>query len=140
VKNSYNDLLEHSKDISNQQKEELSNVNKALKNESSKSIETIVNINHEIRNNNKYIAEEIQKDIKQVIDTTKSDFETLTNSLSKNQKELDMVSSHFKSLGEQIPTALKISLEELNKGLTSLTSRFQTDYSNILDDYKKGIK
>jgi hypothetical protein len=58
---------------------------------------------------------------------------------SKNKEELENISKHFNNLGEEIPKALQISLNELNRGLTSLTKEFQKNYKEIMDKYKSGI-
>ena len=58
---------------------------------------------------------------------------------SKNKEELDNITKHFNNLGEEIPKALQISLNELNRGLTSLTKEFQKSYKEIMDKYKNGI-
>ena len=58
---------------------------------------------------------------------------------TKNKEELDNISKHFNNLGEEIPKALQISLNELNRGLTSLTKEFQKSYKEIMNKYKSGI-
>jgi hypothetical protein len=85
-------------------------------------------------------ASEINKlmasDLKIKTTEIKTNFDTLTHSFEKNKNELNLVSNHFKNLGEQIPKALQISLEELNGGLTMLTTKFQKDYKNVMDKYR----
>ena len=60
-------------------------------------------------------------------------------SLEKSRKEFELMASLFKSLGEEIPRALQISLDELDSGLSSITSEFQKDYQKILDEYKGNL-
>ena len=60
-------------------------------------------------------------------------------SLEKSRKEFELMASLFKSLGEEIPRALQISLDELDSGLSSITSEFQQDYQKILDEYKGNL-
>ena len=66
-------------------------------------------------------------------------FEEIKESFDKNRAELNLVSAHFKNLGEQIPKALEVSLNELNRGLTSITRQFKKDYEELLDKHKKGL-
>ncbi len=60
-------------------------------------------------------------------------------SLEKSRKEFELMASLFKQLGEEIPRALQISLNELDSGLSSITSEFQRDYQKILDEYKGNL-
>jgi uncharacterized protein YukE len=60
-------------------------------------------------------------------------------SLEKSRKEFELMASLFKQLGEEIPRALQISLDELDSGLSSITSEFQRDYQKILDEYKGNL-
>jgi acyl carrier protein phosphodiesterase len=64
----------------------------------------------------------------------------LQENLEKNTKQLEVITNHFKNMGQEIPKALNISLEQLNRGLTSLTVQFQKDYKEIMDGYKRGMK
>jgi len=92
--------------------------------------------------------------IKETIETTQREFKSLTEYIKnenskqinynkemfeKNKRELDVISNHFKNLGEQIPKALNVSLSELNRGLTSLTIQFQKDYKEILEKHNEGL-
>ena len=67
-------------------------------------------------------------------------FEEIKENFDKNKNELNLVSTHFKNLGEEIPKALGISLNELNRGLTSITTQFKKDYEELLNKHKKGLK
>lgn len=109
-------------------KSEFSSLTQHIQNENSKQLEDAKKTSQELTQNIKNQTEEI-----------KANFNEVTKSFEKNKKELDVISNHFKSLGEQIPKALQVSLEELNKGLTSLTSNFQKDYKETMDNYRKGI-
>ncbi len=60
-------------------------------------------------------------------------------SLEKSRKEFELMASLFKQLGDEIPRALQISLDELDSGLSSITSEFQRDYQKILDEYKGNL-
>jgi len=62
------------------------------------------------------------------------------SSFRQNQAQLELISKHFKNMGTQIPHALAISLEQLNRGLTSLTTQFQKDYKEIMDKYQTGLR
>jgi ABC-type transporter Mla subunit MlaD len=67
------------------------------------------------------------------------EFEKLFASIEQNKAVITLITEHFKELGETIPNALAISLEELNLGLTSLTSQFQRDYKKVMDGYRRGF-
>lgn len=90
-----------------------------------------------------HIKEENSKqidDIKMKTTKIKSNFDEVSHGFEKNRKELELISNHFKNLGEQIPTSLQVSLEALNRGLTSLTTTFQKDYKETMDNYRNGIQ
>ena len=72
--------------------------------------------------------------------TVISSNEKQKNSFEKNSAELNLISNHFKNMGLEIPNALSISLEQLNRGLTTLTKQFQKDYKEIMDNYQQGMK
>ncbi len=90
-------------------------------------------------NSSKQVTEELSKDIKKRFNHILSNLDNLTHSYEKNKSELNLIISHFKEMGEQVPKALAVSLEQLNRGLTSLTTQFQKDYKDIMDKYKKGL-
>lgn len=103
-------------------------------------------------------AESMFSTITKSISQTKEEFTTLTqhikienrkqiddskivsSEIKKRVDELQLISNHFKNIGEQIPKALQISLDALNRGLTSLTNSFQKDYKTIMDNYHNEIK
>lgn len=111
-----------------QTKNEFTSLTSHIKEENSKQID-----------DTKETTAKIVKDIQLKTTEIKSSFDQVANGFEKNKKELDIISNHFKNLGEQIPQALKISLEELNRGLTSLTNTFQKDYKEIMDNYKRSL-
>ena len=106
------------------------------KEEFSSLARVILNSNEEQKNSFIGTTQEMKKSYSDVAEHIQENFDTLTYKLEKNRQELDLVTNHFKSLGEQIPKALQISLDELNRGLTSLTTQFQKDYKIIMDKYK----
>lgn len=89
--------------------------------------------------NSKQTTKEMANDFKIKTGEMKSNFDSLTSSLDKNKQQLEFISNHFKNLGVEIPKALQVSLEQLNRGLTSLTTQFQKDYKKTMDSYRKGI-
>lgn len=119
-------------------------------NELSKHLKTYSNLSSN--------AEDMFSSITRNISQTKDEFTSLTKHIKNENKkqtdetkrvnieiehrvkELQEISKYFKDIGVQIPMALKISLEALNSGLTSLTNSFQKDYEEIIDGYKHGIK
>ena len=112
-----------------QSKAEFSHLTEHIKNENSKQID-----------DSKATTAKIANDIKIKTTEIKSNFDEVSNGFEKNKKELELISKHFKNLGEQIPTSLQISLEKLNRGLTSLTTSFQKNYKETMDNYRNGIK
>ena len=86
------------------------------------------------------LTEHIKQENKKQINSSQETNRYIINNFERNQKELELISNHFKNLGEQIPKSLQISLEQLNRGLTSLTLQFQKDYKDIIDNYKQGIQ
>ena len=85
-----------------------------------------------------HIKEENDKQIKHTKEMLKDTFEDTRENFNKNIAELNLISTHFKNLGEQIPKALEVSLNELNRGLTSITLQFKKDYEELLNRHKKG--
>ena len=85
-----------------------------------------------------HIKEENDKQIKHTKEMLKDTFEETRENFNKNIAELNLISTHFKNLGEQVPKALGVSLNELNRGLTSLTLQFKKDYEELLNKHKKG--
>ncbi len=100
-----------------------------------------------LSNNAKKMFSNIEKNM----DLTKREFIKLSKiivetneeqiySFEKKSAELNRIAIHFKTMGEEIPKALSISLEELNRGLASLTIQFQKDYKEIMSQYQKGMR
>jgi len=112
-----------------QTKEEFTHLTEHIKEENSKQID-----------DSKKTTDKIANDIKIKTTEIKSNFDEVSNGFEKNKKELELISNHFKNLGEQIPTSLQVSLEALNRGLTSLTTSFQKDYKETMDNYRNGIR
>ena len=110
-------------------KEQFSDLSEHIKQESSKQIEKT-----------KEATQELSNDIKLTTKEIKSNFDSLNESFERNKKELELIATHFKNLGEEIPKALQTSLNSLNSGLTSLTTHFQKEYKEIMDNYKNGLK
>jgi len=114
-----------------------------------KQLEDIINIyDRQIQELSKHLetyahlsssAENMFSSITNNISHTNNAFNILTSSLDKNKQQLELISNHFKNLGIEIPKALEVSLEQLNRGLTSLTTQFQKDYKETMDSYRNGI-
>ncbi|MCK4441331.1 MAG: hypothetical protein KAU90_04945, partial [Sulfurovaceae bacterium] len=121
VNNSYTELTEIIKVSNGKQKENFLRNNQEIK-------DSYISLT-------KHMKEESNK---QIVYNEKV-FEELINNFEKNKKELDIISNHFKNLGIEIPKALEVSLNELNRGLTSLTIQFQKDYQETLNQYNKGL-
>ena len=121
IKEENNSQIEFNKEIINETKEDFKSLAKSILKNNTEQKDSAINNNDSIKasytNLTKYIKEENDK----------------------NKDELALISTHFKTLGEQIPKALEVSLNELNRGLTSLTQEFQKNYKEIMDKYKDGL-
>jgi acyl carrier protein phosphodiesterase len=143
IKKAHSDLTKHIKDEnSNQAKynselfhkssEDFSNLAKTISLSNQNQKESFLSDNKEIKKAHSDLTKHIKSESIKQIEFNKELF-------TKNKAELDNISKHFNNLGEQIPKALQISLNELNRGLTSLTKEFQKSYKEIMDKYKDGI-
>jgi len=104
--------------------------NTSLISDSFKSLsQTILTTNKKLSSDIKLRVSEILKGIEDIRDSYKL-----------NEKEINLIIKHFKTMESEIPKALAISLENLNRGLTSLTVQFQKDYEEIMNKYKAGLK
>ena len=121
IKDENANQAESHKELLNQNNEDFSNLAK-----------TISVSNKEIKKAHLDLTKNIKSENEKQIKFNKELF-------SKNKEELDNITKHFNNLGEEIPKALQISLNELNRGLTSLTKEFQKSYKEIMDKYKNGI-
>jgi hypothetical protein len=144
IKKFYSDLTIHLKDEQTSQvKNTLNNMNltmNSIKHSYSKLTTNIELENSKQINFSKKATKEISQNIEEKIIEITSDINKLTLSYEKNKTELNLIINHFRSMGEQIPKALEVSLEELNRGLTSLTKQFQKDYKEIMDNYEEGMR
>jgi len=96
--------------------------------------ENISGTKEEFTNLTKHIKQENHKQVEYSKETT----EQIKVHFNKIQKELDTTSIHFKDINREIPEALRVSLEALNQGLTSLTVKFKKDYDETLENYNRG--
>jgi hypothetical protein len=82
----------------------------------------------------------IAGEFSQKIGTLKESFSYAYESLERQRYEINIITNHFRLLGEQIPKSLRISLDELNKGLNDLTSKFQQEYENLMYRYSDNLQ
>jgi len=94
--------------------------------------ETVVNL---INQNSSYITGVFQQSMKSITDN----FQHAYDSLERQKYEINVITNYFKVMGEQIPEALRVSLDELNKALASMTTKFQKDYEDVIYRYKDNI-
>jgi biopolymer transport protein ExbB/TolQ len=87
----------------------------------------------------KKIEAENTKQVEYNKEMLESIFEDIQENFNINKEKLDLISQHFKNLGIEIPKALDVSLTQLNRGLTSLTTQFQKDYQETLEQYNRGL-
>lgn len=152
--------LEHMLNIYDRQIQELNNHLLTFANLSNNAQDMFVTIENSIKNtqfsfddlsknilsNNQKQLENFKDNTKNMVDDfkektvmIKNDFDIVINEFAKNQKEIDVITTHFAKMGKEVPNALRISLEELNRGLTSLTAKFKEDYERVMNNYKNGI-
>jgi len=94
--------------------------------------ETVINL---INQNSSYITGVFQQSMKSITDN----FQHAYDSLERQKYEINVITNYFKVMGEQIPEALRVSLDELNKALSSMTTKFQKDYEDVIYRYKDNI-
>lgn len=82
----------------------------------------------------------LSSDIKLMVSDILKSIENIRDGYRLNEKEINLIIKHFKTMESEIPKALAISLENLNRGLTSLTIQFQKDYEEIMNRYKIGLE
>jgi len=95
----------------------------------SKSIVNLVN------QNDKYISTTFENSMESI----KTHFQYAYDSLERQRYEINVITKNFKIMGQEIPEALRISLDELNKALTSISSKFQKDYEDVIYKYKDNV-
>ena len=94
--------------------------------------DTVINL---INQNSSYITGVFQQSMKSITDN----FQHAYDSLERQKYEINVITNYFKVMGEQIPEALRVSLDELNKALSSMTTKFQKDYEDVIYRYKDNI-
>jgi acyl carrier protein phosphodiesterase len=115
-----------------QNSREFSNLAQTILSSNQEQKESFLSDNKEIKNAYFELTKHIKSENTKQIEFNRELF-------SKNKEELDHIGKYFNKMGEEIPKALQISLNELNRGLTSLTKEFQKSYKEIMDKYKNGI-
>ena len=133
IKNENSTQLKSNKKLLHQNTEEFSSLAQTISSSNEKQKKSFLENNEEIKKAHITLTKHIKTETNKQIDFTKELF-------SKNKEELDNIGKHFNKMGEEIPKALQISLNELNRGLTSLTKEFQKNYKEIMNKYKNGIK
>jgi len=73
------------------------------------------------------------------LNSVTENFKLAYESLERQRYEINIIANHFRVMGEQIPNSLRVSLEELNKALSSMTTKFQRDYEEVMYRYKDTI-
>jgi methyl-accepting chemotaxis protein len=73
------------------------------------------------------------------LDSVTESFKMAYESLERQRYEINIIANHFRVMGEQIPNSLRVSLEELNSALASITAKFQKDYQDVMYRYKETI-
>ncbi|HHC11559.1 MAG TPA: hypothetical protein ENK79_02860 [Campylobacterales bacterium] len=134
--------LKHIIDIYDRQINELNSHLQTYANLSSSAKEMFSSITHNISNTKSEfssLTEHIKEENRKQINYSQESNKYIINNFERNQKELELISNHFKNLGEQIPKSLQVSLENLNRGLTSLTTQFQKDYKETMNRYREDI-
>ena len=125
------------KEYAEQNIEEIKNVHT---NSSELVKEKFEEINSNFTNLTENIGQESVKQQKEIKNFIRNSAEIIFMNIEENNKKVELITEYFKKLGEEIPTALKVSLENLNNGLATLTRKFKDDYEDVLNQYKKNIK
>ena len=125
------------KEYAEQNIEEIKNVHT---NSSELVKEKFEKINSNFTNLTENIGQESVKQQKEIKNFIRNSAEIIFMNIEENNKKVELITEYFKKLGEEIPTALKVSLENLNNGLATLTRKFKDDYEDVLNQYKKNIK
>jgi len=94
--------------------------------------ESVVNV---VTKNGEFIS----NTFKQSLDSVTANIQYSYESLERQRYEINVITENFKIMEKEIPEALRISLEELNVALTSMTLKFQKDYEDVIYKYKDNI-
>ena len=132
IKNENSNQAELNRELLTQNSREFSNLAQTILSSNQEQKESFLSDNKEIKNAYFELTKHIKSENTKQIEFNRELF-------SKNKEELDHIGKYFNKMGEEIPKALQISLNELNRGLTSLTKEFQKSYKEIMDKYKNGI-
>jgi DNA repair exonuclease SbcCD ATPase subunit len=129
-----------SHDIANNTNKQQESIKGFIENSIKEYLDNLGKVNDEFNELTKTIEDSSkiqQSTIKEFIENSTLE---LLDSFEQPKEELKLIIEHFKQIEQQIPKALGESLESLNSGLASLTKKFQADYEEILNKYKKNIR
>jgi methyl-accepting chemotaxis protein len=84
--------------------------------------------------------EKIGDSFKKSSDAILDSFTNGQSSLERQRYEINAITNHFRTMGEQVPEALRVSLIELEKALTTITHKFQRDYEEVMLRYKGNLE
>ena len=129
------DMFDNLKENMDKTKLEFDNLTQNIKNNNEEQKNHTIKKIDEIKG----MFDNLTKFIQNKHNEEKDSFKHFIDKMEKTIKELELITNHYKNLGEEIPKALQISLENLNRGLTSITKQFQKDYENILSKHKKNV-
>jgi len=101
--------------------------------------DSFINMNQSIINLINQNGEMITNTFKASMDSVVESFKYAYDSLERQRYEINVITNHFRVMGEQIPEALRVSLDELNSALTQITTKFQKDYEELIYKYKDSV-
>jgi hypothetical protein len=85
-------------------------------------------------------SDEVARKFDESVNSLEANFSNALQSLERQRYEINLVSNHFRTLAEQVPEALRVSLNELNGALTTITEKFQKDYEEVLYQYRDSYR
>ena len=103
-------------------------------------VDSLNSVNYKFNELTNSIKNDTSKQQQYITNFIEESSNQMLNSIKKNQNELNLIITHFKQIEQEIPEALKVSLESLNNGLASLTRKFKEDYERILNQYRSNIE
>jgi ABC-type transporter Mla subunit MlaD len=102
--------------------------------------DVIIKNGEEITNFINESSNEVAQKVDDSVKSIEGNFSNALQSLERQKYEINVVSSHFRTLAEQVPEALRVSLNELNNALSTLTTKFQKDYEEVLYQYRDSYR
>jgi hypothetical protein len=101
--------------------------------------DSFIDMNTNISNMIIETNENMANSVRGSMDGISESFRYAYDSLERQRYEINVITNHFRVMGEQIPEALRVSLDELNSALTNITTKFQRDYEELIYRNKDNV-